>query len=89
MRLKAAVIALKTSGRLIYAIGSMTNEETDQMADRLAREYPQLVPQEFSDPRTGELGPPRLAMWPDHDWGEAVFIAKWTKSVAKTDVKSE
>lgn len=78
-RLNSSVKALKNGGRLIYAVGSMTKDETDDVSDRLIKEHSNLVPQEFKDPRTGELGPPRLHMWPDRDWGEALFIAKWTK----------
>lgn len=83
-RLMATVKALKNGGRLVYAVGSLSKDETDMIADRLGRQAPNLVPQEFTDPRTGVLGSPRLHMWPDRDWGEAIFIARWTKTAGTT-----
>ncbi|MBI1324861.1 hypothetical protein GC170_16980 [bacterium] len=79
-RLRSAEKALKSGGRLVYAVGSLTADETDSVADRFVTENPGMTPLEFEDPRTGKLGPPRLHFWPERDWGEAVFIARWTKS---------
>ena len=84
-RLKIAITGLKPGGRLIYAVGSMTAEETEKMADWVVENNPGLVPQELIDPRNGELGSTRLFMWPDHNWGEALFITKWMKSAAKLE----
>lgn len=84
-RLRAALLALKPGGRLVYAVGSLTADETDAVADRLRAETPGLTPLEFVDPRTGRLGPPRLHFWPERDWGEALFVARWTYAgAAKT-----
>jgi hypothetical protein len=79
-RLRAGQKAVKTGGRLVYAVGSLTKDETDSVADRLLKEFPHLVPQEFTDPRTGELGTARLHNWPERDFGEALFVTRWTKS---------
>lgn len=80
-RLRSAVRALKPGGRLVYAVGSLTRDETDDLADRLMKDLPQqLVPQEFIDPRSGQLGPARQHFWPDRDFGEALFAARWTKA---------
>lgn len=79
-RLRSAVKALKPGGRLVYAVGSLTADETDAVADRLVTEQPVLTPLEFVDPRDGKLGPPRKHFWPERDWGEAIFLARWTKS---------
>lgn len=79
-RLRAGQKAVKTGGRLVYAVGSLTKDETDSVADRLLKEFPHLVPQEFVDPRTGELGTARLHNWPERDFGEALFVTRWTKS---------
>ncbi len=84
-RLKTGVTGLKKGGRLVYAVGSMTAEETEKMADWMVADNQGLVPQELIDPRNGELGSTRLFMWPDHNWGEAVFITKWLKSVPVTE----
>lgn len=81
-RLRSAVRALKPGGRLVYAVGSLTADETDDVADRLVRDQPELTPLEFVDPRDGRLGPPRKHFWPEKDWGEAIFLARWTNSKA-------
>jgi 16S rRNA (cytosine967-C5)-methyltransferase len=86
VHLRSALKALKTGGRLVYAVGSLTVDETDLVADRLAAKIPGLTPLEFVDPRNGRLGPPRMHFWPERDWGEALFLARWTKT---SPLKSE
>ena len=86
LRLRSGLKALKSGGRLVYTVGSLTKDETDSTADRLMIEFPNLVPQEFVDPRTGQLGSPRFHNWPERDFGEALFLTRWMKTATATPI---
>jgi 16S rRNA (cytosine967-C5)-methyltransferase len=69
--------ALKPGGKLIYAVCTITREETEQLARRFAAAMPGLRPWPFQNPLRSEPAlSPQLWLGPE-DGGNGMFIAAW------------
>ena len=65
--------SLKTGGRLVYAVCTLSRAETIAVADTFTAAHPELAP----DPVLGKT--PQLTLWPQDLNANGMFIAAWRK----------
>ena len=65
--------SLKTGGRLVYAVWTLSRAETTAVADALTAAHPELDP----DPVFGQT--PQLTLWPQDLNANGMFIAAWRR----------
>lgn len=74
--------ALKPGGRLVYSVCTLTDAETNEVADAITTQFPDLQPLKFSNPaRPQEEPASRLFLWPQEVKGNGMFICAWQKPV--------
>ena len=71
-----ASVGLKTGGKLIYSVCTMTRRETTEVAEKFGRILPQFRPHPFTC--QGKTAP-QLTIWPQEFGGNGMFIAAWTR----------
>jgi 16S rRNA (cytosine967-C5)-methyltransferase len=82
-----AAAALKPGGRLIYSVCTLTEAETNVVADAVTQRLPELKPLSFLNPLNADAAATeRLWLWPQDAGGNGMFICGWQKSAAKAGV---
>jgi len=83
-RLLASVApALKPGGRLLYAVCTLTQAETEGVAAEFERSLPDFEPFPVPNPHaSGETGKARVWLWPEETDGSGMFIAAWRRKPA-------
>ena len=80
-----AVPAVAKGGRLVYAVCSLTKNETEMVADWFDKTFPEFHPLSVPDPRTPGTQTrtrSRWWFWPEETGGNGMFIAVWQKEAA-------
>jgi 16S rRNA (cytosine967-C5)-methyltransferase len=78
--LSPAAAALKPGGRLIYAVCTLTDAETNAVADDFEKHFPALKPLSLVNPlKPEEPAAPRLTLWPQTVDGNGMFICGWRR----------
>ncbi len=75
-----AVVALKPGGRLIYSVCTMTRRETVELAEAVAKKFPELLPMPIewlANKKTAATN--QVWLWPQEMGGNGMFIAAWLK----------
>ena len=71
---------VKPGGRLVYAVCTVTREETVAVADAFGAAHPGFVPLERPDPFRPEAPPAaRHLWWPQQTEGNGMFVATWSR----------
>jgi 16S rRNA (cytosine967-C5)-methyltransferase len=79
--LAVAAQAVRPEGRLVYAVCTLTHEETTGVADAFANAHPEFVAAPFVDPfATTHAEVPQIAWEPQITGGNGMFVAAWRKS---------
>ena len=80
-RLLASVVpSLKPGGRLIYAVCTLTQAETEGVAAEFERTFPDFEPHSVRNPHaSGTAGQSRVWLWPQETGGSGMFIAAWRR----------
>jgi 16S rRNA (cytosine967-C5)-methyltransferase len=74
--------SLKPGGKLVYSVCTLTNEETDMVADSLSEQIDGLEILRVSNPFEPDQAPvSKLRLWPQQTGGNGMFIAAWRRSV--------
>ncbi len=71
--------ALKLEGRLVYAVCTLTQRETDDVADAFEREYPDFLACNIEHPYHRGVTARRLRLQPEDKGGNGMFIAVWKR----------
>ncbi len=75
-----AARAVRPGGRLIYAVCTLTREETAEIAAAFARSHPQFAAAPFVDPFAIAKEPlPQIAWEPQFTGGNGMFVAAWRR----------
>jgi 16S rRNA (cytosine967-C5)-methyltransferase len=70
--------SLKTGGRLVYAVCTLSRAETTAVADAFTAAHPEFEPvAPFPDPKSQTPGP--LTLWPQDLSANGMFIAAWKR----------
>ncbi len=73
--------SVKPGGRLIYAVCTLTREETDGVCDAFAAAHPAFVPSAEANPFSPTQAPrPRQLWWPHETGGNGMFVAVWQRT---------
>ena len=73
--------SVKPGGRLIYAVCTMTNEETDGVCNAFATAQPAFVPSAEANPFSPAGAPlARQLWWPHETGGNGMFVAVWQRT---------
>lgn len=76
-----AAVAVKTGGKLVYAVCTLARAETVQVTDWFLAHHPEFQPLPGVNPLTNEGPPePQLLLWPQQFGGNGMFIASWSRS---------
>jgi 16S rRNA (cytosine967-C5)-methyltransferase len=79
--LRRTAASLKTGGKLVYAVCTLTRAETVEVADFVDREVPGLEPLTMPDLfGTGEPPAARRWFWPQVLRGNGMFVAAWRRT---------
>jgi 16S rRNA (cytosine967-C5)-methyltransferase len=80
-RLLACIVpSLKPGGRLIYAVCTLTRNETEGVAAEFERSFPEMEPLPFRNPQAiHETEEARVWLWPQETDGSGMFIAAWRR----------
>lgn len=74
--------AVKPGARLIYAVCTLSRNETTEVAADFSQNHPEFVPAPFANPFHPSQPPiPQVTLWPYENGGNGMFIAAWTKKV--------
>lgn len=79
--LAAAARAVRPGGRLIYAVCTLTREETDGVAETFAAAHPDFAPAPFANPfalKDDRVG--RIAWEPQITGGNGMFVSVWQRA---------
>ena len=71
-----ASVALKTGGKMIYSVCTMTRRETVEVAEKFGKILPQFRPLPITFLK--HKGP-QITLWPQALGGNGMFIAAWTR----------
>lgn len=78
--LAAAAGAVKPGGRLVYAVCTLTADETEAVAAEFGRTQPGFLPAPFADPFDPAAAARAQARWePQHTRGNGMFVAAWRR----------
>ncbi len=78
--LHTAATGVKAGGRLIYAVCTLTRDETDAVAATFTREHPEFEPAGFADPfHPGRPAAPQVSWEPQITGGNGMFVAAWRR----------
>lgn len=79
--LAVASQAVRPGGRLVYAVCTLTHEETAGVADAFGRAFPHFTPDVFADPFSSAGTPvSRIAWEPQVTGGNGMFVAAWRRA---------
>jgi 16S rRNA (cytosine967-C5)-methyltransferase len=81
--LAQAAQAVKPGGRLIYAVCTLTRDETTEVSADFDQAHPEFVRAPFVNPFQPSGQPPvsELTLWPQDNGGNGMFIAAWTRKM--------
>jgi 16S rRNA (cytosine967-C5)-methyltransferase len=74
-----AVPAIKSAGRLIYAVCTLTRVETDDVVERFENQFPEFAPEKLTFPFGISTRLGRLWLRPEQTGGNGMFVAAWIK----------
>ncbi len=75
-----AAAALKVGGRLVYAVCTLSKEETWDVVTAITAQHPELEPLPLENPFTpGKVPSTALTLWPHETQGNGMFIAAWVR----------
>ena len=78
--LDTAATAVKPGGRLVYAVCTLTRDETDAVAATFTRDHPEFEPAGFADPfRADRPAAPQATWEPQVTGGNGMFVAAWRR----------
>jgi len=79
--LATAATAVKPGGRLVYAVCTLTRDETAAVAAAFSETHPEFEPAPFADPfAPAGAAPVAAAVWePQHTGGNGMFVAAWRR----------
>lgn len=78
--LNHAAQCVKPGGLLIYAVCTLTREETVDALGRFLETHSEFAPEAFENPLTGEATDGALQIWPWEGPGDGMFIARLRRS---------
>lgn len=78
--LRHAAPTVKPGGKLIYAVCTITRDETKAICDAFEQAHPEFEPLPLPNPFI-EIAPPspRWTLWPKDTGGNAMFVAAWRR----------
>jgi 16S rRNA (cytosine967-C5)-methyltransferase len=71
-----AIQCVKEGGVLLYAVCSITQEESLQVVERFLADHPTVSLDPFANPLTGAATDGTLQIWPWEGPGDGMFIAR-------------
>ena len=72
--------SIKSGGKLIYAVCTMTTSETIDVAEYFEKQHPDFKPLAISNPLKPDApASPRIWIWPQDSGGNGMFVAVWRK----------
>lgn len=78
--LSHAAGAVKSGGKLVYAVCTMTRAETVEVVDHFGAHHPAFDPLAFVNPFQPEQAPqPRAWFWPQDTRANGMFVAAWRR----------
>jgi len=78
--LDTAARSVKPGGRLVYAVCTLTRDETTAVAAAFAQEHPEFEPAPFADPFAPDAAPVAEVAWePSVTRGNGMFVAAWRR----------
>ena len=78
--LNTAAGSVKPGGRLVYAVCTLTRDETTAVAEAFADQHPEFEPAAFADPFGTDSTPVAQAAWePQQSGGNGMFVAAWRR----------
>ena len=82
--LNVASSAVKPGGRLVYAVCTLTNAETSDVAKDFSARHPEFEPEPVINPILPQTPPSaELLLWPQEIGGNGMFIAHWRRKNPK------
>jgi 16S rRNA (cytosine967-C5)-methyltransferase len=79
--LSNAAATVKPGGKLIYSVCTLTQSETNKIADEFESRFPDFKPLRVENPLCGEASKSaRIWIWPQDCGGNGMFIAIWEKT---------
>jgi 16S rRNA (cytosine967-C5)-methyltransferase len=80
--------SIKPGGKLVYSVCTLTNSETDQVADAFEKAHPDFKPLPVLNPlQANSKASPRLWLWPQESCGNGMFIAVWQREIEQKPTK--
>ena len=83
--LDAVAGSVKTGGRLIYAVCTLTRRETEEIAAGFLAAHPEFIPEPLTGIVSADSGgpsPSRVLLWPQSIHANGMFIAAWKRRSA-------
>jgi 16S rRNA (cytosine967-C5)-methyltransferase len=74
-----AIQCVKEGGVLLYAVCSITREESVEVVERFLADHPTVSLDPFDNPLTGEATDGTLQIWPWEGPGDGMFIARMVR----------
>jgi 16S rRNA (cytosine967-C5)-methyltransferase len=73
--------SIKPGGKLIYAVCTVTNSETTEVAEYFEKRFPEFATLPAPNPlNPGAPAPSRIWIWPQESCGNGMFIACWRRT---------
>ena len=71
---------VKSGGKLVYSVCTLTRTETTAMADRFGAAHPEFEPLPMLNPfAPGDPATAQLFLWPQTTGGNGMFVAAWRR----------
>ncbi|MDQ6632763.1 MAG: RsmB/NOP family class I SAM-dependent RNA methyltransferase [Verrucomicrobiota bacterium] len=78
--LNHAASSVKSGGKLIYSVCTLTPAETMKVSEALTKQFPEFKPLSLDNPfKPDEVSAPELLFWPQDFGGNGMFVAAWEK----------
>lgn len=78
--LSNVVPALKTGGKLVYSVCTLTRAETQEVMEKISQKHPELKPLPLTNPLlTDAEAANSILLWPHEQKGNGMFICAWTR----------
>jgi 16S rRNA (cytosine967-C5)-methyltransferase len=75
-----AIPALKSGGKLIYSVCTLTHTETTEVAEAITKKFPELSVHPLLNPLAAGQSTDQLWFWPQEMGGNGMFVCAWEKS---------